>query len=326
LLTGERRTERTNASTTGMVDARTQDWSPELLAAAGVDATLFAPLIDPGEVIGLVREDIVADLTTASVPVIAVCSHDTASAVLAVPALAEGAGPLAYISSGTWSLVGIELKDPVATESARTAGFTNEGGTPGSVRFLKNVMGMWLLQESRREWAADGLDPGLIALLEDAAREEAGRWRIDATDPAFLAPGQMATRIREVARPEDGADDGPRSPAQVTRCIVDSLAVAYRDTLQEACEIAGVPWPKRLHVVGGGSRNALLNQLTADATGLDVAAGPVEATALGNVAMQAQGLGVLPEGHAALRAVVRGGVELETFRPGGQPRRAMSAG
>ena len=318
LLTGVRRSERTNASSTGMLGLD-GDWDTELLAAAGIDRGLLAPLITPGERLGTVRPALARELGIGEVPVVAIGSHDTASAVLAVPA-APGTSPVAYISSGTWSLIGLELPAAVATEEARLAGFTNEGGVDGTVRFLKNVSGMWLVSESIRQWEEDGERVDLDELLAAAAEEPGGRFRIDPTDPQFLAPGRMADRVRAAARPL-GEDEHPRTPAELVRCLLESLAETYRDELQAACRLARVDLPERLHVVGGGSRNALLNQLTADALGIEVVAGPMEATALGNVAAQSQALGAIPKQPGAIRELVRASVELERFTPRSAPNR-----
>ena len=203
-LTGVRRTEVTNASTTGLLDARTRDWSAELLAAIGIDASLFAPLVEPGERIGTVTPSLGEQLGIGEVPVIAVGSHDTASAVAAVPMTDPGA---AWISSGTWSLVGLELGEPVTTDDARLRGFTNEAGVGGSIRFLENVMGMWLLSECQREWAEAGEEHELGMLLAQAAAAEGGRFVVDATAPEFLPPGDMVGRRRHHAR-----DPGPGDP------------------------------------------------------------------------------------------------------------------
>ncbi|HEX7350205.1 rhamnulokinase family protein [Brachybacterium sp.] len=332
LLTGRRRTERTNASTTGLLTADGEGWAPELLEAAGIDPALLAPLIAPGDQLGTVLPALARELGIGEVPVIAVGSHDTASAVLAVPAepaapaeQTPGDGPLAYISSGTWSLIGLELEAPVTNEGARTAGFTNEAGVDGTVRFLKNVSGMWLVSESIRQWEEDGARVDLDDLLAAAALMPANRFRIDPTDPDFLAPGRMADRVRAAATALAGDDLSPSTPAQIVRCILESLAETYREELRTACRLAGVPLPERLHVVGGGSRNALLNQLTADAIGLEVVAGPMEATALGNVALQSRALGAVGEEPGAIRELVRASVEVERFTPSSTPAAPASA-
>lgn len=302
LLTGVRRTEATNASTTGALDVRTGNWSTEILAAAGAAPSLFPELIEPGQVLGTVRAPLAAELGVGEVPVIAVGSHDTASAVLAVPAVEE---PAAYISSGTWSLVGLELDSPVLSEQARAAGFTNERGVDGTIRFLKNVTGMWLLSECLTQWKEAGDEHELEELLEAAAEEPEGIALIDATDPAFIPPGDMADRIVAAARTPGGEPFRDPTPARITRCILDSLAHSYARTLRTACDLAGVPVPRALHVVGGGSQNVLLNELTASALDLRVVAGPVEATALGNICRQLQALGHIADGRGAVREVVR---------------------
>jgi rhamnulokinase len=317
LLTGTRRTERTNASTTGLLDVAGGDWSDELLAAVGVERSLLAPFVAPGQQIGTVRDDLADELGIGPMPVVAVGSHDTASAVAAAPAEDP---PVCFISSGTWSLVGLELDRAIPTEQARAAGFTNEGGIDDTYRFLENVMGMWLVSESLRQWDEQGLGLALTDVLDAAAQEPAGRFLIDATDPVFLPPGAMADRIVENARPATAStadpEARPETPGQIVRCVLDSLALAYRDAITRACELASVPLPRRVHVVGGGSRNRLLNQLTADALGIEVVAGPVEATALGNIAVQARSLGAIDPGEDGIRAAIRNSVDLETFAPG----------
>jgi rhamnulokinase len=243
-----------------------------------------------------------------ALPLIAVGSHDTASAVAAVPAT----GPhFAYVSSGTWSLVGLELAAPVLTAESRTANFTNEAGIDGTVRYLRNVTGLWLLQECLRSWESPALEP----LLAAAARERSLRFVIDAEDPVFLPRGEMPDRI--VSWLSMRGLPTPSEPAEITRCILDSLALAYRRALLDAQELSG--WHADVvHVVGGGSRNELLCQLTADACGLPVIAGPAEATALGNVLVQARALGAVPATLPELRALLRADrVELRHYAASG---------
>ncbi|HEU5357201.1 MAG TPA: rhamnulokinase family protein [Actinocrinis sp.] len=297
-LTGVAGTEVTNASTTGLFDTQARSWSGEIFDALGLDAALFAPLRDPGEPAGIAQDF--------SAPVFTAGSHDTASAVAAVPAAGEHFG---YISSGTWSLVGVELRSPVRTEQSRAANFTNEIGVDGTVRFLRNVMGLWLLQECLREW---GRESDLSALLGAAAQVAARRSVIDASDPVFLAPGGMPERI--VAACQRSDQPIPRDHAEIVRCILDSLAEAYRRTLIEAAELSG----KRIelvHIVGGGARNELLCQLTADAVGLPVLAGPVEAAAIGNLLVQARAAGPVGGDLADLRALVARTQPLRRFEP-----------
>ncbi|UJW29125.1 rhamnulokinase [Saccharothrix sp. AJ9571] len=284
-LTGEKGTERTNASTTGLLDPRTGEWSAELFSELGLSTGLFPPLRDPGVLAGSYE----------GCPVYTVGSHDTASAVVAVPATSDR---FAYISCGTWSLVGLELDEPVLTEEARQANFTNERGVDGKVRFLRNVMGLWLLQEVQRD-----LGLGLGYLLDSAARATPGRSVVDATDPRFLPPGNMAARITAACR-ESGQPE-PRDPGELARCVLDSLALAYRDALSDAVRLSGRPI-EAVHLVGGGAHNELLCRLTADACGLPVHAGPMEATAAGNLLVQARGAGVVSGGLGELRSWVRG--------------------
>jgi rhamnulokinase len=309
-LTGERRTEITNASTTGLLDARTRSWSTELFAALDLPADLFPPLVEPGEVIGTLLPG-VAERTglPERTTVVAVGSHDTASAVVGVPAADRA---FAYVSSGTWSLVGVELDQPVLTEASRTANFTNEGGVDGRVRYLRNVGGLWLLQESLRTWREAGEPADQEALLAAAAELPAGGPVVDVDAPDFLPPGDMPARIRAACAAAGQPE--PESAAAVVRCILDSLAVAYAETVAAAEALSGHSVDV-VHIVGGGCQNELLCQLTADLSGRPVLAGPVEATALGNVAVQARAAGVLPAGLDELRVALRGGQDLARYRP-----------
>ena len=311
-LTGERGAEVTNASTTQLLDVRVRAWATDLMERLGIPAALFPPLREPGEQIGhLQPAGQKATGLGGDVPVTAVGSHDTASAVVGVPA----ANPrFAYISSGTWSLVGVELHAPVLSEASRRANFTNELGVDGTVRYLRNVMGLWLLQQSLRVWEQAGDRPDLDALLRDAARVEPFRSIVDPDDPVFLPPGDMPARI--AATCEQSGQPVPATPPQTVRCVLDSLALAYRRTVRDAQRLADHD-VEVVHVVGGGARNALLCQLTANACGLPVIAGPVEATALGNVLVQARALGALSGGLDALRRVARGAEHLRRYEPSG---------
>ncbi|MFE5812425.1 rhamnulokinase family protein [Streptomyces sp. NPDC056479] len=283
-LTGEQGTELTNASTTQLIDPRTRDWSYGIASRLSIDLGLFAPLRQPGDPAGLLRGEVLEETGLGGpVPVTAVGSHDTASAVAAVPADGER---FAYICTGTWSLAGLELDAPVLSEESRAANFTNELGLDGTVRYLRNIMGLWLLQECLRAWG----DPDLSALLPAAAEAPALRSVVDAGDPAFLPPGRMPERIAEACGVS--GQPVPVSPAEITRCILDSLALAHRRAVRDAQALAGHPVDV-VHVVGGGTRNALLCQLTADACGLPVMAGPAEAAALGNVLVQARAHGLV---------------------------------
>ncbi|WP_455835344.1 rhamnulokinase [Pseudarthrobacter siccitolerans] len=310
LLTGQRRTEATNASTTGLFDAVAGEWATEFFTALGLRKDLFPPLVQPGDTVGRLLPDIAAQVgLPQDTRVVAVGSHDTASAVAAVPAQAED---FAYISSGTWSLVGLELKHPVLTEASREANFTNERGVDGTIRYLRNMGGLWLLSECQRTWAQEGFQLELTALLGAAAALPPGGPQVNADDPYFIAPDNMPDRIRAAVRRT--GEVLPNDPAAITRCIMDSLAAGYARTIRDAERLANRS-VEVVHVVGGGSQNRLLCQLTADATGKMVIAGPVEATALGNVLVQARAAGVVDGGLTRLRTLVAAGTSLEQYEP-----------
>ncbi|MFI1581923.1 rhamnulokinase family protein [Embleya sp. NPDC020630] len=309
-LTGEAGTELTNASTTGLLDPDTRRWSTEIMAELDLDPDLFAPLRAPGAAAGTLTDDVSAETgLPAGVRVTAVASHDTASAVVAVPARDER---FAYISSGTWSLVGVELDAPVRGEESRRANFTNELGIDGTVRYLRNVMGLWLLQECMRHWDRLGRPQSLDRLLDDAARVAPLRFLVDAGDPVFLPPGDMPERIAEACR--RAGEPVPRTPGETVRCILDSLALAYRRAVRDAQRLSGRAVDV-VHVVGGGALNTLLCQATADACALPVVAGPTEAAALGNLLVQARAAGTVPGSLADLRALVRTTQPLRRHEP-----------
>jgi rhamnulokinase len=332
-LTGEIGAEVTNASTTQLYDTRGRDWAWDLIGRAGLPAGLFPALREPGSVIGTLRRELAAEpglgglagsgsaspgssrprgsLPGRPLPVIAVGSHDTASAVVAVPARGRD---FAYISCGTWSLVGVELDQPVLTEASRAANFTNETGVDGTIRYLRNVMGLWLLQESVRTWSAAGQRADLATLLGEAARMPPLQVVVDPDDPVFLRPGDMPARIAEAARRT--GQRPPAGPPAVVRCILDSLALAYRACLRDVQELSGRT-VDTVHVVGGGVHNELLLQLTADACGLPVVAGPAEAAALGNILVQARTLGAAPGDLDGMRALLRATQPLRHFEPSG---------
>ncbi|WP_368497101.1 rhamnulokinase family protein [Herbiconiux sp. A18JL235] len=331
-LTGARRAEVTNASTTGLVDVTTGQWDDALISRLGYPRGVFPPLVHPGATVGTLLPGVAEEIglggaaagagagvwagagagVAGSLPVTAVGSHDTASAVVAVPATGEN---FAYISSGTWSLVGVELDRPVVSEAARAANFTNEGGVDGRIRFLQNVSGLWLLSESVRTWEREsGAALDLPTLLAQAAAVTAPMPVFDAGDPVFIAPGDMPARIAAWCSERGLAV--PQGRAETVRSILESLAAAYAQSLRQASELSG----RRVdvvHVVGGGSQNALLCQLTADRTGRPVVAGPVEATAIGNVLVQARAQGMVDSSTSleALRALVARAFPLVTYTP-----------
>jgi rhamnulokinase len=315
-LTGEPGAEITVASTTGLLDARTRRWSEPVMRRVGIDPGLFPEPREPGQRAGELAAPLLAEAGhPGPLPVITVGSHDTASALVGTPVITERFG---YISCGTWSLVGLELDKPVLTEASREARFSNELGVDGTVRYLHNVMGLWLLSESLRTWGTADLDD----LLARAARLPALASVIDPDAPEFLPPGDMPARIADACARL--GQPVPESRAHTVRCILDSLALAYRRTLRRAGELAGRDIDV-VHVVGGGSRNALLCQLTADACERPVLAGPAEAAALGNALMQARALGAAPDSLAGLRGMVAAEHQPLRYEPAGDGARWQAA-
>jgi rhamnulokinase len=309
MLTGRRTAEFTIASTSQIVDPRTRRWIPGLFQAMGLSKPLLRDIVDPGTVLGTLTPEMAAATGLREVPVVATAGHDTAAAVAAVPAQGED---WAYISSGTWSLVGIEAASPIISARSLAANFTNEGGVGGTVRFLKNVTGLWLLQGCRKAWSAEG-----AASYDELARAAADAPPfaafIDPDDPAFLNPHDMPGAIAAYCLRT--GQTPPASKAALVRSLLESLAMKYRFVIEELGQIVERPIA-RIHVIGGGSRNALLCQFTADATGLPVVAGPAEATAIGNILVQALALGHLSS-PAEIRAIIRDSFELRTYAPSG---------
>jgi rhamnulokinase len=313
LLAGVRGGEATDASTTQLLDPRTGRWSDELCAALGLPRAILPERVEPGSELGPLRASVAGELGIAPVPILATAGHDTAAAVAAVPAASAATDPpdWCYLSSGTWSLLGAEVPRPIITDATYRYNFTNEGGVLGTTRLLKNIMGLWLVQECRRTWAKAGRAYAYEQLvpLAEAARPFAAL--VDPDDPAFFAPGDMPARLASWASKTGQAL--PDDPGAVVRCCLESLALKYRWVIERLEEVLGGPI-RAVHVVGGGSKNALLNQFTADACGRPVHAGPVEATAIGNVLIQALGrrrIGSL----ADLRAVVARSFPVRTFEP-----------
>jgi rhamnulokinase len=309
-LTGSLGAEETIASTTQLLRVDGSGWDSELLSKFGIPLGLFPPIRRPGERLGPLCDEVLAETgLDYAIPFTAVGSHDTASAVMAVPALDSN---FAFISSGTWSLVGVELDRPVLNEESRAAQFTNERGVDGSFLYHRNVMGLWLLQESMRTWERLGEKLSLEEVVSLAAAESPLRTVFDPDDPVFFSPGDIPARITQVCH--NMGEPTAETPAQVTRAILDSLALAYRRALRLAAELSG----KRvdvIHVVGGGVYNALLCQLTSDACGLPVVAGPVEAAAIGNALVQAQAYGAVGAGRWAARVIVAERTELRVYHP-----------
>jgi rhamnulokinase len=310
-LSGEVANECTNASTTGLLDAQRGDWAHELIARLGLPDRLFRSLVSPGTPLG----PLLAHHELGSPTVYAVASHDTASAFAAAPLQDEHS---AVLSSGTWSLLGVELAEPVLTEAAREANVTNERGVDGTTRLLKNVMGMWLLEECRRAWADAGDDVAYGKLLRFAERPPGDVPVFDPDDESFLAPGDMPARI--AAACERSGQAPPAGVGAAVQAIVVSLACKYRWVLDRLEAVSGREL-RRIHVIGGGARNEPLCRLTAELTGREVLAGPAEATALGNVLVQARGAGELGS-LADVRAVASASASPAVHEPSGDPAAA----
>ena len=311
-LCGEIANERTNASTTQLYDPVRRDWASGLIERLGLPGRLFRqPLVEPGTALGPLLPAVAARTGLgAGTRIVAVGSHDTASAVAAVPAAGDG---WAYVSSGTWSLVGIETTAPVRTAEARDANLTNEVGVGGTIRLLTNVMGLWLLQECRRTWEHQGQPSAYDELVRRAGAAPPFGPLVDPDHPSLLAPGDMPARIARLCL--EGGQAPPNGVGPTVRCILESLALKYRWAIERLEAVTGRSIAT-VHVVGGGARNALLSRLTADATRRRVLAGPVEATALGNVLVQAMASGEIAS-LAEIRDVVRRSVTVEAFDPTG---------
>lgn len=306
-LTGEVVCEYTDASTTQLINPRTRTWAADLMERLNLPVRLAAPIVEAGSIIGPIRADVAAGSAQAGTSVIASASHDTASAVAAITAR-DGT---AFISSGTWSLVGTELDEPVLTPRAMHLNFSNEGGVEGTTRLLKNVMGLWLLQGCRRSWAAHHRQFTYGELIDAAAREPGFRHLIDPDDSSFANPDDMPDAIDRFCRRTE--QPAPSTPGSYARAVLDSLALKYRLVIRDLESVIERPIA-RIRVIGGGSQNALLNQLTADATGLPVVAGPVEATALGNVAVQMLATGAAAS-LAEARAIIDRSFPTTVFTP-----------
>jgi rhamnulokinase len=307
-LCGIKVNEYTDASTSQMLDPHTRGWAYELVQSLGLPAKLLGTLVQPGTVLGPLRTWVVRETNLNAASVIAPASHDTASAIAAVPA---SAGSWAYISSGTWSLIGVELPQPLVNEAALEANFTNEGGVGGTTRLLKNIMGLWLVQECRRAWERAGTKYSYDELMRQAEAAPPFASLVDPDDPSFILPANMPVALADFCRRT--SQPVPQNIGDTVRCALESLALCYRWVLEKLEALTGRR-AEVIHIVGGGSQNVLLNQLTADACNRPVLAGPVEATAIGNVLVQALGLGLLGS-LADAREVVRRSFEVQTFTP-----------
>ncbi len=309
LLTGEKGTEYTIASTSQLLNPYTRDWDKELLEKLDIPTAMLGEVKLPGTVRGTLLPDIARECGVGQIPVIAVGGHDTASAVAAVPARDSD---FAYISSGTWSLLGVEIPGPKCEEGVMNANYTNEGGVNGSIRLLKNIMGLWIIQECKREWdrRSDAVD--FAGLVELAVKAPAFKAMIDVDDQCFMAPGDMPARIQEYCRKT--GQDVPQGRGEISRVVYESLALKYRWAIERLEQDILKKPIKSLNIVGGGSKNILLNKFTAEAIKRPVITGPSEGTVIGNLLMQAIALGGI-EDIWALRKVVEASFPTDTYLP-----------
>ncbi len=307
-LTGKMATEYTIASTGALLDAVKRDYARDILEKLNIPSHIFSDIVFPGYDMGTLLPQVIDEVGQTDAKVLKIASHDTASAVMAVPSKEES---FIYISSGTWSLMGTETKAPIINDKSCALNFTNEGGAEGTIRFLKNIMGLWILQESRRQWKREGKDFSFGQLSEMAAAVPCRRSLINPEDKRFGVPGNMPRRIAEFCRETN--QPVPESEGEIVRCILDSLALKYRETVENIAAFTPKA-PAAIHIVGGGSQDKLLCRAAADACDLPVYAGPVEATAIGNICAQAIALGELKDLSEA-RDVVSHSFELVTYEP-----------
>lgn len=308
MLTGKKVVEYTIASTSQILNPRTKKFETALLEKMGVDPNLFGAIVMPGHVIGMLTDALAAETGLGKLPVVAVAGHDTASAVAAVPAKNEN---FAYLSSGTWSLMGIEVKDPIITEETSSLNITNEGGVEGTTRLLKNITGMWILEQCIKEWKKEAIEytyPEIVKMARDAAPFQSF---IDPDDESFANPKSMIKAIKDFCLATE--QKVPRNHSELIRCIFESLALKYKNVLDKFRALAPFPIEK-LHIIGGGAKNRLLNQFTANATGVTVVAGPSEGTAIGNIMLQARAAGCV-NSLQEMRNMISEAIEIETFTP-----------
>jgi rhamnulokinase len=307
LFTGVMKNEYTISSTSQLLKPGSPDWETRLIHAAGIDESLFGEIVQPGTLLGSVLPEVQEETGCGDIPCVAVASHDTASAVVSVPAEGEN---WAYLSSGTWSLLGIESDRPLVSEDSMRMNFTNEGGVGGKTRFLKNIMGMWLIQECKRIW--DGQREMDWAEIVDLSKKaEPFKCLINPDHPMFLNPDNMPLAVAEFCK--ETGQPVPETKGEIARSVYDSLALKYKYTLEQMESITGRRIEK-LHIIGGGANNEMLNQFTADALGIPVLAGPAEATAIGNILMQAKALQVV-DSLKDIRQVVRNSFDVKTYVP-----------
>lgn len=308
MLTGKTVCEYTDASTSGIMNQSTRRFEKSLLERLGLNSSILKEPVQPGTIVGTLRKSIASDTGIGEIPVVAVAGHDTASAIAAVPALNQN---FAYLSSGTWSLMGIESSSPIINDTSCSFNFTNEGGIEGTTRFLKNITGMWLIERCRYAWKAEGKDYGYDKIVSLAESGLGFSSLIEPDDPRFANPENMPEAIKEYL--SDTGQRIPENDGEMLACIFLSLAAKYADVLGKLKEFA--PFNiETLHIIGGGSANSLMNQLTANRVGLPVVAGPVEATAIGNIMLQAKTAGLVKD-RWEMRKVIAGSVDLKEYKP-----------
>ncbi len=307
-LTGEMHSEYTIASTSQLLSAETGDWNHELIKKLEFPEKIFCDIVKPGSIHGMLSEDICAELGVESVPVIASAQHDTASAVAAVPAETND---FIYVSCGTWSLFGTLLSKPLVNDECAKENITNEGGISSTIRFLKNIMGLWLIQESRRQWIREGNDMSYADLERLALNSKPFACFVDPDAPEFVKPGNLPKRIRAFC--EKTGQYVPQTTGEIMRCIYESIAFKYRYSFEQIKRVTKKDY-SAIHIVGGGTKDNLLCRMTASACNTDVFAGPVEATVCGNVAVQLCALGELPS-FEAIRSVVRNSSDIIKYAP-----------
>ncbi len=308
MLTGKMCAEYSIASTSQLIDLDKRTWSKEILNAFGIKESIFAPLVQPGTVLGELSKEICEECGVDPVPVISVCGHDTQSAITSVPC---EDGDFAFLSSGTWSLFGTELDKPIVNETSMNINITNEGGFDGSTGFLKNIIGLWLIQESRRQWKREGKEYSYADLEKLALAAEPFKCFIDPDAPEFVPHGNIPERVREFCRKT--GQYVPETVGEIMRCIYESLAMKYRLTFEKLRECTERDYPV-IHVIGGGTKDGLLCQMTANSCDRTVKAGPIEATVMGNVAVQLMSDGSV-ENIGQARKIVADSSELKTFEP-----------
>jgi rhamnulokinase len=308
LFSGVKKSEFTIASTSQMIVPGTCEWNYRLIEKAGIPSNFLQEINLPGTVIGRISEDIARETGSNALPVISVAAHDTGSAIVSVPCTGEN---FVYLSSGTWSIMGIESPHPIVSQKTLELNFTNEGGVEGTTRFLKNIMGMWLIQETQRIWEERGTKYSWSEMVELAQLSEPFQFLINPDDPMFLNPRDMTQAVRDFCY--QTAQGSPKSHGETIRCIYDSLALKYRFTFEQICEATNQTF-EVIHIIGGGANNQFLNQLTADATGLRVVAGPTEATSIGNIMVQAKALGYVNSLNE-IRQIVANSFDLVEYHP-----------